>query len=1029
MQSGSFPTGLGWADIDGDGWLDLVVTNGLDVFDDHNVVYFNNHGELPDSPGWISDNVMPGDCIYLGDLDNDGDPDLTVASLGITNNGSLTREHRFIYYNNDGLSLSPDWMTPLGNSFSCTGGDPDGDGDIDIVFGQGDYATANLQKSRLYFNNGGLFDTLSFWETDFPYYADEVVFGDVDNDGDLDLILGNERTVDNLGIPGIVLFYNHNGTLETTPSWHTNAIVGGRQMDFGDVDGDGYLDLAVAEPTGSYRLFRNRNGTLDTTPSWTAEANEASAVSWGDADGDGDLDLAAGAWFSPFGIFENIEGALTDTFVWSYSGSAVQQFAWGDVDGDYLPDTLQVIVTDGTKKLFYLDRRNLHEISSVALNGTPLDLDQYCYDLIQGWVSLGILPQAGETLTIGYTYSKDLDLAVTDWERVRVFENLVFSTDFVAEPLTGHRPLSVQFTNRSQTLLPEHIWAWDIDTDGTIDSDEQHPTWTYEELGLYTVSLEFSSGLYSERQIREDYIRVFDGESALLFNNPPCYATCPATPDLELSGTFTIEAWIYPHDWGIFQTLGLGRVVDKMNISLYLVNSYLSLNRHSLALQMIHDDGTVSYSNSPENSLALNEWQHVAVTYDGQANVSMYINGAQQTVTHRTPPSGSIRENRDEDVVIGTSPDHGWTYLGLIDEVRIWNRTRTAEQILANMNFSLCGNQPDLVGYWQMNEGNGAILLDHSGHEHNCSIVNLLWREGAPLSQSSADTDEDGVSDCIDNCPENYNPGQEDGDEEGVGDLCDNCPDDVNPDQQDSDNDGIGDPCDTCMDSDGDGYGDPGYPTNTCQEDNCPAVYNPDQAEVERGNIDCGGGIDVLDVLAVVNHILGTTPLIGGPLVRADCNADGSVDILDALGIVNAILGTGACSPALRPLVNPDVIRYCRSLKAYLSPEDFSQFMALLKSETALPTEYGLTQNYPNPFNPETSIQYLIPSTSHVHLAIFNIRGELVKTLINEDREPGLSVVTWNGTDESGVKVSSGVYFYRMVTDRFVGSRKMLLLK
>ncbi|UCE17184.1 MAG: MBL fold metallo-hydrolase [Gemmatimonadota bacterium] len=161
---------------------------------------------------------------------------------------------------------------------------------------------------------------------------------------------------------------------------------------------------------------------------------------------------------------------------------------------------------------------------------------------------------------------------------------------------------------------------------------------------------------------------------------------------------------------------------------------------------------------------------------------------------------------------------------------------------------------------------------------------------------SSHDSDNDGVLDENDNCPTHENPDQGDSDSDDVGDVCDNCPDEYNPGQTDADEDGSGDVCDICTDTDGDDYGNPGYESNACEEDNCPHMNNPEQASVERGNIDCRDGIDVLDALATVNHILGTDSLADAPYDRADCNADGIVDILDVLGIVNVILGTGACA-------------------------------------------------------------------------------------------------------------------------------------
>ncbi len=93
------------------------------------------------------------------------------------------------------------------------------------------------------------------------------------------------------------------------------------------------------------------------------------------------------------------------------------------------------------------------------------------------------------------------------------------------------------------------------------------------------------------------------------------------------------------------------------------------------------------------------------------------------------------------------------------------------------------------------------------------------------------DTDGDGLCAAEDNCPDVFNTDQTDGDSDGRGDACDNCPAVPNPDQLDADFDGIGDACDSCVDSDSDGFGDPGFPLNTCPVDNCPFAFNPDQAD------------------------------------------------------------------------------------------------------------------------------------------------------------------------------------------------------
>jgi hypothetical protein len=315
---------------------------------------------------------------------------------------------------------------------------------------------------------------------------------------------------------------------------------------------------------------------------------------------------------------------------------------------------------------------------------------------------------------------------------------------------------------------------------------------------------------------------------------------------------------------------------------------------------MIHDNGSVSYSNSPEGSILLDQWQHIAVTYDGLGQVAMIFDGVEQNVTFTTPPAGPIMDNGDDDLIIGNDAVSGNGFEGIMDEIRMWSIVRSEEETGQTMNTVLNGTEAGLLISWRMNEGNGETILDQSVYQHIGTIEEASWIQGLYLDPASLDDDGDGVLDSEDNCPDTANPDQNDSDEDGLGDVCDNCIDISNPDQNDTDGDGMGDDCDDCTDSDGDGFGDPGFAANTCAEDNCPETPNPDQEAVASGDLNCKDGVNVLDVLSVVNHILGTSPLAGGPLERGDCNGVGAVIILDALGIINVILGIGECTPDLR---------------------------------------------------------------------------------------------------------------------------------
>ncbi len=93
------------------------------------------------------------------------------------------------------------------------------------------------------------------------------------------------------------------------------------------------------------------------------------------------------------------------------------------------------------------------------------------------------------------------------------------------------------------------------------------------------------------------------------------------------------------------------------------------------------------------------------------------------------------------------------------------------------------------------------------------------------------------------------------------------------------------------------------------------------------------------------------------------------------------------------------------------------------------PVTFNLAQNFPNPFNPSTTIEYSVQSTDNIQIKIFNSIGQLVKTLVDEVKTPGEYSVVWNGQDDGGLLVSSGVYFYQITTKDFISSKKMILLK
>jgi hypothetical protein len=100
-----------------------------------------------------------------------------------------------------------------------------------------------------------------------------------------------------------------------------------------------------------------------------------------------------------------------------------------------------------------------------------------------------------------------------------------------------------------------------------------------------------------------------------------------------------------------------------------------------------------------------------------------------------------------------------------------------------------------------------------------------------------------------------------------------------------------------------------------------------------------------------------------------------------------------------------------------------------VQDKNELPKEFSLDQNFPNPFNPSTVISYQISAVCQVQLKIFDSIGREVAELVNEEKAPGKYQVGWNGENKNGVKVPSGIYFYRMTTGNYSLTKKMLLLK
>ena len=112
---------------------------------------------------------------------------------------------------------------------------------------------------------------------------------------------------------------------------------------------------------------------------------------------------------------------------------------------------------------------------------------------------------------------------------------------------------------------------------------------------------------------------------------------------------------------------------------------------------------------------------------------------------------------------------------------------------------------------------------------------------------------------------------------------------------------------------------------------------------------------------------------------------------------------------------------------AYINNNNAQTLNTLTVAE--IPTQFGLNQNYPNPFNPSTTIKYQIPEATHVTLTIYDLKGQVVKTLVNTNQEARNYSIVWDGRNNFGQQLASGVYFYRIDAGKFNATKKLMLMK
>ncbi len=424
--------------------------------------------------------------------------------------------------------------------------------------------------------------------------------------------------------------------------------------------------------------------------------------------------------------------------------------------------------------------------------------------------------------------------------------------DFGADTRFGKAPLNVTFSDLSAADAADPIttWSWDFDSNGTPDATTKSPLWVFSAPGTYKVTLTVSNRAGQATVTKEQYLTVVSSTTptALAFDGIAGSLSCVATPVLNLRNAITVEACIYPTGWGLGSATGFGRIFDKTQILWFLNGEgHPTYADHSMIFTLTQTGAGTPRFNTPAGVIKLNEWQHVAVTFmSNPPAVQCFVNGNEIPLTNVDPDeanqliAATITSSATDAFVIGNRTIGARCFQGTIDNVNVWNRALTQDEIKGLMTKQLVGTESGLVGFWPMEEGRGKSTDDVSVNSSVGTITSAVWNYGCPI----------GV-------------GIEDGDD----------------------------------------------------------------------------------------------------------------------------------------------------------------------TET-LPAVFALYQNRPNPFNPSTTIAYALPASATVKLKIYNVAGQLVKTLVNHKQDAGQYELQWNGTNEQNRAVAGGVYLYQLEADnKTIAGKRMVLLK
>ncbi len=1019
-----------WVDLNQDGWLDLFFT-GTEGYP--NVLYMNN-GDKTFSKASLQPEVerrgMFNLACVFGDINNDGLPDLYLGE------GSDYDDKLFLYSEN-GAFVDITEQAGIASHWAATNGvaflDYDRDGDLDI------YVCKGGMKNLLYRNNGnvtftdvtaqaGVGGTSDAWSS-------TVAVGDYDRDLYPDLYVANSSS------DGNVLYHNNGDGTFTDVTDAMMALQGFTCVtaEWGDYNTDGLMDLYVTRrnyPNALFQYNYDRTFSEVTQQAQVGDNGDGTVVGTGDFDCDGRLDICLGnrgmgGSEKTILYLRNRDAAFDE--IGAISGLTPMNEPRGMAVGDYDNDgDLDLYITDygGVSKLFenklvdesynnWLKIRLVGVKSSRDAVGTRVMLySENVWQMREVGIGTGFGSQNSLELEFGVGRHERAESMAIYWpsgrrhtfsylpvDSVYLFQEIPDSLlDILEGTLTISSPTaeSVFYSEETVDILWETTGNFDnvlleFSPDGGMD---WHVVGTTANDGGYDWTV--------PRSVHSDscLMRLSDAEDGLPSN----------TTDM-----FTVEIPTVPLSWNVSDTVGAG---VPFNVDLMLGNGShgvysMSSMRADLVLSYFEFlevvPGSIElgpiWGETPTTDVQIDTPQSRIVLELGRSTLEGGFDGTGRVLRFQViagqdiPDGADIVMNLHEVTLVDTA---GVTIPTAPESLSV-NVTNTGVAVWpGDMNNDGIVNQEDILPlgfHWEL-EGRSRTGGSSDWTRQNC----IPW--DVPLATYS-DGNGDGTIDLDDLISIQQNWGMEHQDGTSVFPVGQSPSNVVIGIQV------TGDPSSEVF------YVNLSVTGGLALFGAALSVYY-DTEKVEFDSTDPGTiwGDDVL----FVDHndpVMGKTDI--GISQKKGQDASMNEGVLATL-YMRIKDGVPLNTPVIFWLDDVEAINPFGG--GLLVTAENGGFVTGIEDDAAGgPDVFRLYPNYPNPFNPSTVISYQLPADEHVVLRVYDTRGQEVRTLVNERQERGAYSVDWDGSDNRGVRVSSGVYVYRIVAGDNASTRKCILMK